>query len=51
MPEPYAVRMNSDGSRTKYWRRADYVRGRVQSAGSAAARRSRINRATGGNIV
>lgn len=49
--EPYAYRVNSDGSRRKYMSRADYVAGRIQATGTAAARRSRINRAIGGSIT
>lgn len=51
MPEPYAVRMNADGTRTKYWRKADYQRARIQASGTAAAQRAGINRAIGGNVV
>ena len=51
MPEPYAVKVNQDGSKTKYWRKADYQRGRFQASGTAAAQRAGINRAIGGNVV
>ncbi len=51
MPEPYAVRMNANGTRTKYWRKADYVRGRQQASATAAAQRAGINRRIGGNVV
>jgi|GEM_PF-1487573 hypothetical protein len=51
MPEPYAVRMNNDGSRTKYWRKAEYQRGRMQASATAAAQRAGINRRVGGRVV
>ncbi|MGM9685151.1 MAG: hypothetical protein ACI3YI_02865 [Bacteroidaceae bacterium] len=51
MPEPYAVRMNSNGTKTKYWSRREYERGRIQASGVAAAQRAGINRAVGGRVV
>jgi hypothetical protein len=47
MPEYYARR--SDG-RT-YRTRRDYEAGRLQSTGTMAAQRARINRAVGGRVV
>ncbi len=51
MSEPYAVRMNADGSRTKYKNRAEYERGRMQASATAAAQRAGINRRVGGSVV
>lgn len=51
MPEPYAVRVNADGSKTKYKNRREYERARFQASGTAAAQRAGINRAVGGNVV
>lgn len=53
MPEDYAVRMLQDGSgqKVRYPRKSDYQAGRFQAVGTAAAERSRINRAVGGRIV
>lgn len=51
MPEPYAVKVNADGTKTKYKNRAEYERGRFQASGTAAAQRASINRAIGGQVV
>ena len=51
MPEPYAVRMNQDGTRTKYRNRTEYERGRMQASATAAAQRSSINRRLRANVV
>ncbi len=44
MPEPYAKRMNPNGTRTVYNTRADYLQGRASSMGAAARRVPRILR-------
>jgi hypothetical protein len=51
MPEPYAVKVNADGSKTKYKNRAEYERGRMQASATAAAQRAGINRKMGGSVV
>lgn len=51
MPEPYATRMNADGTRTYYRNRRDYQAGRGQARATAAATRARINRRVGGRVV
>ena len=51
MPEPYATRVNTDGSRTRYMTRAEYNAARFQATGAAAAQRARINRSIGGRVV
>jgi len=51
MSEPYATRINANGSRTYYRTRADYVAGRSATSASRAAQRARINRQMGGRVV
>ena len=41
MPEPYAVRINPDGSRTSYRNRASYLAARASLIGAAARRAAR----------
>lgn len=51
MPEPYAVKVNQDGTKTKYKNRAEYERARFQASGTMAAQKAKINKAVGGKVV
>ena len=49
--EYYAERINPNGTRRRYRTKSEYQQGRLQASATAAAQRSGINRAVGGNIV
>lgn len=51
MEGAYARKINSDGTRTYYRNRADYVQGRETASRSRARQRQRINRSVGGRVV
>ncbi len=48
--EEYARRINPDGTTKHYRTKAEYQQGRMQASATAAAQRSGINRAIGGNL-
>ena len=50
MAEEYARRINPDGTTKRYRTKAEYQQGRMQASATAAAQRSGINRAIGGNL-
>ena len=49
--EYYAEKISPNGTKRKYKTKGEYQQGRLQASATAAAQRSGINRAVGGNIV